>query len=69
MALFEKKTIIDGNGKETSIENGIFSKVKMESNDNITCLTKQDIFGLTEDKTCITTSNTNTIINNNNNNK
>lgn len=58
MALFEKKTVIDGNGKKTVKTAGPLSKIEMTSGGNTTCITKEDIFGLHKDETCVTTPNT-----------
>lgn len=57
MALFETKKVVDGNGKITEERAGIFSRVKMASNNNTTCITKEDVFGLHKKETCVTTPN------------
>lgn len=62
MALFEKKTIIDANGKSTTRSAGPLSKVSMSSAGNVTCIEKSDIFGISKNETCVTTPNT--IVNN-----
>lgn len=67
MALFETKKVVDGNGRETVEKAGPFSKATITSQGNTTCISKGDIFGVTERETCVTTPSM--TINNSNTNK
>ncbi len=55
MALFEKKTVKDAHGNETTVKGGMFSKVTIEKGENTTCIKKEDILGISSEETCIVT--------------
>ncbi|MDH3998540.1 MAG: hypothetical protein OET90_06835 [Desulfuromonadales bacterium] len=62
MAIFEEKSVVDANGKKTSVKGGIFSRVEMNSKGNTTCLGKRDVFNIKSEETCVVTPST--VVNN-----
>lgn len=62
MALFERKSIVDANGKETVAYSGIFSRSTMTTKGNTTCIETRDVFNFKSNEVCVVTPST--VINN-----
>lgn len=58
MAIWETKRVVDANGKTTEEKGGIFSRVSMSNSGSTTCVSKEDVFGLTKRDTCVPTPST-----------
>lgn len=58
MALFKSVTTVDANGNTSQVQGGIFHKVESKIDPSGTmCVTKKDVFGVSEDTTCFQTPN------------